>query len=169
MTGWRSRSVTCSIQREANVPTSSAEAQRPGDRGRDERTCRRVGLAPTDTLDRHRRERDERNAGDEDEDAGEVPDHVCCRGAELVPAGGRGVRAEDVVPAAGDCEARERDDAHARGAGEEDGLTSRGLKRPREAALDSDGHEQRRDQRHKPDVRGQRENDRRRDQSLSHR
>ena len=92
----------------------------------------------------------------------------CRHGAELVAAGGRGVRAEDVVPAPGGREARERDGAHARGAGEEDGLASRRLERPREAALESDGHEQRRDQRHQPDVRRQREDDRGRDESLSY-
>ena len=98
----------------------------------------------------------------------EVPDHVRRRGAELVTARGGGVRAEDVVPAPGEREARERDGAHAGGARQEDGLASRRLERPREAALESDGHEQRRDQRHQPDVRRQRENDRGRDQSLSH-
>ena len=118
------------------------------------------------TLERHRRERDQRDAGDQDEDAAEVPDHVCRYGAGLVPACGRGVRAEDVVPAAGGGEARKRDGAHARGAGQEEGLASRRLERPREAALDSDSHEQRRDQRHQPNVRRQRQRDRGGDEKL---
>ena len=160
--------MTWPTQREANVPTSSPRHNVQASVVATSARCGRIGLAPTDTFDRHRRERDQRDAGDEDEDAAEMPDHVRRRGAELVTARGRGVRAEDVVPAPGDREARERDGAHARGAGQEDGLASRRLERPREAALESDGHEQRRDQRHEPDVRRESENDRDRDKSLPH-
>ena len=98
-----------------------------------------------------------------------MPDHVRRRGAELVTARRRGVRAEDVVPASDGCEARERDGAYGRGAGQENDLASRRLERPREAALESDGDEQRRDERHEPDVRRQCENDRGGDESLSYR
>ena len=168
MTGCRSRSVTWPTQREAKVPISSTRHRRPGERGRDEGAGGRVATrAVAAHSNRHRGERDQRNAGDEDEDAGEVPDHVHRRRAELVTARGRRVRAEDVAPAAGDREAHKRDGAHTRGAGEEDGLAPCRLERPREAALESDRDEERRDQRHEPDVRRQREDDRGGDESLS--
>ena len=167
MTGCRSRSVTWSTQREANVPTSSARHSVQASRGRDQGAGGRVGLAPLDALDRHRRERDQRNAGDEDEDAGEMPDHVHRRRAELVTARGRRVRAEDIAPTSGGREAHKREGAHTCDAGQEDGLAPRRLERPREAALESDGHEERRDERHEPDVRRQREDDRGGDESLS--
>ena len=85
---------------------------------------------------------------------------------ELVAARGGGVRAEDVVPAPGEREAHKRDGADARGAGQEEHLPSRRLERPREAALESDRHEQRRDQSHQPNVRRQREHDRGADEKL---
>ena len=144
------------------------EAQRPGGRGRDHGAGGRVGLAPLDALDRHRRERDQRDAGDEDEDAGEVPGHVHRRRAELVTARGCGVRAEDVAPVPGGGKAGERNGTHARDPREEDDLAPRRLERPREAALESDRDEERRDERHEPDVCREREKDRRGDESLSY-
>ena len=139
MTGWRSRRVD--VLDPARGERSDLEPERTNVQATVVATSAqadRVGLAPLHTLERHRRERDQRMPATRMK----MPPKCQITSAATAPAtyppaaAAYAPKTWSQRPAAG--EARERDGAHARGAGQEDDLASRRPERPREAALDSD-------------------------------